>query len=149
MVRADTLLEQPPKRPPKFYQLLIKTHKLTIALTVPQHATIALLKQEALSALTSEVNTLEEVPKVKREEDFEICKGKRGKTKDNALEYVPMDRSLAVESLLSNWETVFLQFRNESGEFIIYSQLTAFFLLSKWRRSTAACRSHTTTFDIR
>jgi hypothetical protein len=110
---------QPTKAPPKSYQLLVKTHKLTIFLTALPSDTVASLKKEVLSALTSGVNKVDEVPRVTREEDFEISRMTKEKAKQLQTrpppEYVPLDTSLVVKTHLSNWEVLFLQFRNELG----------------------------------
>ncbi|KAH7887479.1 hypothetical protein F5I97DRAFT_836836 [Phlebopus sp. FC_14] len=96
-----------PRAPPKAYQLLLKTHRLTIFLTVPQSSTVAALKEEALSALTAEVllsssapptpriptapgeddEMLDEegesggegLPRVKATPDFELCRAVKDK----------------------------------------------------------------------
>ncbi|KIK82050.1 hypothetical protein PAXRUDRAFT_730887 [Paxillus rubicundulus Ve08.2h10] len=136
----------PIRVPPKAYQLLLKTHKLTIFLTAPQSSTIETIKDEALSALTSDVllssssgvpriptapgEDLEmsdeqeggdgEVPRVKSTEDFELCRGVKDKGKSNATSSAPMsyetlDPSNPIKGLLSNWEVLYIQFRDEEG----------------------------------
>jgi hypothetical protein len=80
---------------------------------VPQTATIASLKQEAYAALTSDVNQVEDVPLVTSKDDFEICKARPRRTE---REYEVLNESLVVKSCLSNWENLFIQFRDESGE---------------------------------
>lgn len=95
---------QPLHTQPKIYLLQVKTHKLSIHLTLPPTATLAKLKQEVYDALTSSVvkpvtrfkdsNSMDEdidepsrymdtglpateadvVPHVMSSEDFELCK---------------------------------------------------------------------------
>lgn len=50
-------------------------------ITVPPSTTVAELKEEALSALTSDVNQVEDVPKISSEDDFEICRAIKDKGK--------------------------------------------------------------------
>lgn len=45
----------PARAPPKAYILLLKTHRLTVFLSAPHNSTVASLKAEALSALSSTV----------------------------------------------------------------------------------------------
>ncbi|KAF8835967.1 hypothetical protein BDN67DRAFT_974732 [Paxillus ammoniavirescens] len=134
------------RAPPKAYQLLLKTHKLTIFLTAPQSSTIETIKGEALSALTSDVllssssgvpriptapgEDLEmsyeeesgegEVPRVKSTEDFELCrvvkdKGKSNATSSTPTSYEALDPSNPIKGLLSNWEVLYVRFRDGEG----------------------------------
>jgi len=108
----------PPKAPPKTYQILVKTHKLTILLTTSPTATVASLKAEALSALRSDVNQVEGVPKVTDEGDFEISRAikERGK---HTVEYEVLDESRKIkDALTKGWEVLFLQFRDSSGNLL-------------------------------
>lgn len=130
------LVAKPQRAPPKAYQLVLKTHKLTIFLTVHQSSTIADLKEEALSALTSTVllssapgeddmmdegNGNTEVPRVQSTEDFELCRAVKDKGRSNAassaVSYEILDPSTPIKGLLSNWETLCVQFRDEDGMF--------------------------------
>ena len=83
---------------------------------MPQTATIASLKHEAYTALTSDVNQVDDVPLVTSKDDFEICKARKDRPKRTAREYDVLDESMLVRSCLSNWEILFIQFRDESGE---------------------------------
>jgi hypothetical protein len=113
-------IKQPPKAQPKIYQLLFKTHKLTILLTTPPNTTIASLKTEILSALSSDVNQVEDVPKVTDERAFEISRAVKDRGK-NTLQYEVLERSQTVKDTLTNWEVLFLQFRDRSGKSIVTS----------------------------
>jgi hypothetical protein len=104
------------KNIPALYHLLFKTHKLTIFLTASPRDTVASLKQEVLLALTARVNGVDGVPKVTTVDDFELCKLKDTKSKQIPPEYTPVDPSLQIKPHLSNWEVLFLQFKDESGE---------------------------------
>ncbi|KIJ69857.1 hypothetical protein HYDPIDRAFT_104495 [Hydnomerulius pinastri MD-312] len=136
----------PPRAPPKAYQLLLKTHKLTIFLTAPQTSTVAALKSEALSALTSDVALSStdvpriptapgeddemmdegheggEIPRVTTTEDFELCRGAKDKGKSTAssvpTSYETLDPSKPVRGLLTNWEVLYVQFKDEQGNLL-------------------------------
>ncbi|KAH0840154.1 hypothetical protein J3R83DRAFT_1137 [Lanmaoa asiatica] len=141
--------DMPPRVPPKAYQFLLKTHRLTIFLTVHQSSTIAKLKEEALSALTSavlssssgvpriptapgeDVDMMEEeeadaeIPRVESTEDFELCRAVKDKSKSNAassasaaVPYETLDPSTPIKGLLSNWEILYVQFRDEDGNLL-------------------------------
>jgi len=105
----------PPKLPPKVYQIAMKTHKLSIMATVSPATTIASLKEEALSALVSDVNQVPDVPKVTTVDDFELCRAIKDKGKLTG-DYEILDVSKQVkESKLSSWEALFIQFRDPSS----------------------------------
>ncbi|KII94601.1 hypothetical protein PLICRDRAFT_33403 [Plicaturopsis crispa FD-325 SS-3] len=119
----------PPRAPPKIYQLLLKTHKLTILISAPQSTTVAALKAEALDALQAHAASIrarqesgvpeepddEAVPQVADVDAFELCKGVREKGK-GTFHYEVLDASQTVKSGLSNWEHVFIQFKDDVGE---------------------------------
>lgn len=97
---------QPPKAPPKIYQILLKTHKLTIFLTVEPSTQIQSLKEEALDALTSDVNQAEDVPTVSSLDEFQIVKAK-----DDA--YTPLnDEDQVKDCKIAGWDILFLQFKD-------------------------------------
>ncbi|KAF8450262.1 hypothetical protein L210DRAFT_3520165 [Boletus edulis BED1] len=134
------------RAPPKAYHLLLKTHKLTIFLTVHQSSTIAKVKEEALSALTSDVlaspsgvphfptvpgedvdmvDENAQVPRIQSTEDFELCRAVKDKGKSNAassvstpVSYEILNPSTPVKGLLSNWEMLYVQFRDEDGNLL-------------------------------
>ncbi|KAG8218882.1 hypothetical protein J3R82DRAFT_4561 [Butyriboletus roseoflavus] len=134
----------PQRAPPKAYQTLLKTHRLTIFLTTPQSSTIAKLKEEALSALTSAVLSSSssvpriptapgedidmmdaEVPRVESTEDFELCRVVKDKGKSNAassasppVSYETLGPATPIKGLLNNWETLYVQFRDEDGNLL-------------------------------
>lgn len=96
--------------------------------------TIQTLKVEALSALTADVGTIDDVPEVSTIADFEIARGIIAKgaivpTDFNLLE----DLTQTVkDSGIVNWEVLYLQFRDSSsGESDVVSiRLSAFVLYS-------------------
>ncbi|KAJ7265462.1 hypothetical protein B0H12DRAFT_1180061 [Mycena haematopus] len=85
----------PPRTNAKIYQVLIKTHKLTILTTVAPTISVAALKAEVLSALTDDVNTLEDVPRPKNVRDFELCRAVKDRGKPTG-EYHPLEDGQAV-----------------------------------------------------
>lgn len=97
---------------------MVKTHQVTIFLTVPQSATIALLKDEALSALTSRVATEDDsFPHVQSTSDFELARAVKEKEKGRSgVTYETLDVDKAIRGLLTNWEVLYVQFRDEDGE---------------------------------
>ncbi|KAG0703913.1 hypothetical protein DFH29DRAFT_914671 [Suillus ampliporus] len=107
----------PPRAAPKTYQILVKTHQVTIFLTVPQSATIALLKDEALSALTSRVATEDEsFPRVNTTSDFELARSVKEKEKSRSgVTYEVLEPDKTIRGLLMNWELLYFQFRDEDG----------------------------------
>lgn len=105
-------MSKPPRSQPKIHQLQLRSHKLAILLTVVPSATFASIKAEALSALTSDVNQVEGVPKVKSEDDFEVCRAVKDKGKATGV-YEVMDVSKQVrEYNLASWDALYLQFRD-------------------------------------
>ncbi|KAG2349222.1 hypothetical protein BDR05DRAFT_867611, partial [Suillus weaverae] len=107
----------PPRAAPKAYQILAKTHQVTIFLIVPQSATIALLKDEALSALTSRVAAEDDsFPHVQSASDFELARAVKGKEKGKSgVTYEALEADKTIRGLLSNWEVLYFQFRDEDG----------------------------------
>ncbi|KAG6919731.1 hypothetical protein DXG01_001565 [Tephrocybe rancida] len=96
----------------------IRSHTLSILVNMPPSTTIAALKAEALSALTSSVNEVEDVPKVESEDDFELCRGLRDKGRLNG-EYEVLDTAKQLRDYnLASYDTLYLQFRDSSGELL-------------------------------
>ncbi|TDL29900.1 hypothetical protein BD410DRAFT_798365 [Rickenella mellea] len=110
----------PPKNLPTTYQLLLKTHKLTIFLSASQNATIASLKADALSALSSKVNQAEGVPQVSSVDDFEICRElkEKGTPSSDAKKYETLPARDTVKNTLLPWEWIYIRFRDESGKLL-------------------------------
>ncbi|KAF4575208.1 hypothetical protein EYR36_006566 [Pleurotus pulmonarius] len=102
--------------PPKVYHLLIKTHKTTVFVTTAPTASVASVKSEVFSALTSDVNKDTETPEVSSEDDFDLCKPFKDKGKPTGA-YEVVDTSLQVKQAgINNWEHLFIKFHDaESG----------------------------------
>ncbi|KAJ7506575.1 hypothetical protein B0H11DRAFT_235699 [Mycena galericulata] len=110
----------PPKTQPKVFQVLIKTHKLTVLTTVAPTITVAALKTEVLSALTSDVNQVEDVPTVAAVADFELCKAMKERGKLTGEYQVLEDLKASLKDAgVVNWEALFIQFRDpDSGQLL-------------------------------
>ncbi|KAJ8588915.1 hypothetical protein M405DRAFT_768377 [Rhizopogon salebrosus TDB-379] len=103
----------PPRVAPKSYQILVKTHQVTVFLTVPQSATIAVLKDEALSALSSRVATEDEnFPHVSSTDDFELARKEKSRS---GVIYDALEPEKNIRGLLANWEVLYFQFRDEES----------------------------------
>jgi hypothetical protein len=121
---------------PQTYVLSFKTHKLTVwtAASQLEKTTIADLKHEVLSALTSDVlqnKSGEDVnmgllpdqdpedewtpPVVTSIDDFELSRAVKDKGKPTG-KYNLLANSDTVKQSLVNWETLFIQFKDENGE---------------------------------
>ncbi|KAJ7865680.1 hypothetical protein B0H13DRAFT_2067441 [Mycena leptocephala] len=101
----------------KVLQILIKTHKLTVLTTAAPTTTVAQLKADVLSALASDVNQVEDVPRVASARDFELCKAVKDRGKLTG-EYTLLDEHKVSlrDAGVANWEALFVQFRDpDSG----------------------------------
>ncbi|KAK2465929.1 hypothetical protein APHAL10511_001570 [Amanita phalloides] len=106
---------------PKIHQLLLRTHKLTIFLTLPPSTTIAQVKEEALSAFVSEVNQahaeIDGTPTVASVDDFELCRVVRDKDPRMGPTYEVLDTRRSLRDYgFSSWETLFFRFKSDDGE---------------------------------
>jgi len=124
----------PPRIQPKTFTLTFKTHKLTVLTTVttPEKTTIGELKAEALSALKADVLSRDRdgdidmfgaphdpewaIPPVESEEDFEFARAKKERGRPNG-QYETLPNGAIVKQQLVNWESVFIQFKDDSGNF--------------------------------
>ncbi|KAI0371539.1 hypothetical protein BV20DRAFT_993180 [Pilatotrama ljubarskyi] len=118
----------PPRVQPKNFILLLKTHKLTVFLTFPSTATVAEVKEEALSALTASVldnpepnpavmdedSGEWEVPKVSSLDDFELARMVKAQGRPTGR-YEKLDPGAQLKSVLANWDPVFVQFKDPDG----------------------------------
>lgn len=112
MISFANISLKPPRFQPKVHQLQLRSHKLAILLTVLPSTTIGTIKADALSALTSDINQVEGIPKVESEEDFEICRAIKDKGKvTGAYEVINVSKEVR-EYNLASWDTLYLQFRD-------------------------------------
>ncbi|KAJ7784079.1 hypothetical protein B0H16DRAFT_1491293 [Mycena metata] len=102
----------PPRTVPKVFQVLVKTHKLTVLTTVAPTISVAELKDEILSALSSDVNQVDGVPRVSAPRDFELCKAVQERGKPTGDYQLLGELSLSLRDAgVANWEPLFVRFR--------------------------------------
>ena len=72
--------------------------------------------------MTDEEGANSEVPRVQSMEDFELCRAIKDKGKSSAASsasasmlYETLKPSAPIKGLLSNWETLYVQFKDENG----------------------------------
>ncbi|KAF9782258.1 hypothetical protein BJ322DRAFT_1075139 [Thelephora terrestris] len=108
----------PSKAQPKVFCLSVRTHKLSVMITTPQEEAISKLKEEVLSALTAlylHGDRVSQVPTAKTVDDFELCRAMKEKGKATG-DYELLDVSGRVKDNLVSWDSVYIRFRDESGE---------------------------------
>jgi len=105
----------PTKVPYKVYPILLKTHKVTIFLEAPQSKTVASLKADALSALTSKAGETEDIPRVTDVSDFEICHEVKERGRAASSKYHVLEDAQVVQKVVTAWETLFIRFKDENG----------------------------------
>jgi len=113
---------QPPRPQPKVHQILLKTHKTTVALSgVLPTTTVAQLKKEVISALTADVAedlilSISPSPNLlltlESHNDIELSKQDKERGKPTG-KYTVLDPGRQVRELgLAAWETLFIQFKD-------------------------------------
>ncbi|KAH8118732.1 hypothetical protein DFH11DRAFT_1568945 [Phellopilus nigrolimitatus] len=108
----------PPRTPYKTLPILLKAHKLTIFLEAPPTKTVAVLKEDALSALTSKVinnNNESDVPEIEGVEDFEICREIKERNRVPTGKFEVLDGKELVKNVAVAYESLFVRFR-ENGK---------------------------------
>jgi len=108
----------PLKPQPKVFCLSVRTHKLSIVITAPQEEAISELKEEVLSALTAlylHGDRVPQVPTANTVDDFELCRAVKAKGKHTG-NYQVLDASGKTKDHLVNWDSVYIRFRDESGD---------------------------------
>jgi len=108
----------PLKAQPRVFCLSARTHKLSVMITTPQEEAISKLKEEVLSALTAlhlHGDRVSQVPTANTVDDFELCRAIKEKGKPTG-DYELLDVSGRVKDNLVNWDSVYIRFRDESGE---------------------------------
>jgi len=86
--------------------------------TTPQEEAIAKLKEEVLSALTAlylHGDRVPQVPTANTVDDFELCRAVKEKGKPTGNYELLDHASGRVKDHLVNWDSVYIQFRDESG----------------------------------
>ncbi|KAF8645487.1 hypothetical protein AX16_007772 [Volvariella volvacea WC 439] len=112
----------PPRTAPKVFHITIRTHKLSILLSVSPTTTISEIKDEVYSALSSDVGAQveeeESLPSFKEVDDFDLCKDLKDRGKPTGMfEKVEVGRQIK-DLGLASWDTLYIQFRDESGELL-------------------------------
>ncbi|KAH9938072.1 uncharacterized protein B0H18DRAFT_965369 [Fomitopsis serialis] len=123
----------PPRAQPKAYVLPLKTHKLTVLLTASLNDTIGTIKKDALTALKAPVlnapNPYPEsvmdvdetqdwtVPTVTSVKDFELCRAIKERGRPTG-QYVLLEGDMQVRNCLTNWEVLYVQFKDNNGELL-------------------------------
>jgi len=103
----------PPRAPPKVHHIQLRTHKLSVFVTVPPSATIQEIKEEALSALSWDINRVEDVPNVQTVDDFELHKAV--KEKGNVKGFEALDATTRVrDHNLASYDSLYIQFKDPS-----------------------------------
>lgn len=96
---------------------------------MPPSTTIASLKEEALSALTSGLNEEEGIPSVSSIDEFELCRVIRSKQKDKERDYDVLEAESSIKSSkLGSWETLYIQFKDAQGEHPLAIALRVFII---------------------
>ncbi|KAJ3788901.1 hypothetical protein GGU10DRAFT_344924 [Lentinula aff. detonsa] len=107
----------PQKSERKIYQILVRTHKTTLFFTVPPSTTIKYLKEQVFSALNSGLSEEEGIPIIKNVEDFDLCRCRVIKGKDQkTYDVLEQTESTIKEIKLTNWEVLYIQFKDEEGQ---------------------------------
>ncbi|KAI0321958.1 hypothetical protein OF83DRAFT_106763 [Amylostereum chailletii] len=107
----------PPRAPPRVFQLLVKTHRITVFLTFPNTATVAEVKEEVLSALVADISQGFTLPKTSTVDDFALTRGIQGKGHVPG-QYDLLDDEQVLKDVVSNWEILFVRFKDISGELL-------------------------------
>lgn len=109
--------------------MLLKTHKLTVLLTLPSTSTVEDVKAEALSALQSSVlenpepnpEVMDEdssewaVPSVADMDDFELARAAKVQGRPTG-KYEKLELGVQLKSVVANWDPIFVQFKDPNGE---------------------------------
>ncbi|TFY54334.1 hypothetical protein EVG20_g9747 [Dentipellis fragilis] len=107
----------PPRAPPKIFQILVKTHKVTVFLSLPNTTPIATVKDETLSALSADVAQGLDFPSIQSTDDFVISKEVK-ENKRSTGKYQQLDDGQLLRDVASNWEVLFVQFKDPSGNIL-------------------------------
>ncbi|KAI9467169.1 hypothetical protein BJY52DRAFT_1162663 [Lactarius psammicola] len=106
-----------PLRPhPKVFQVLVKTHKLTIFLSLPNVTPISAVKEQVLSAFSDDVfKGIRGVPSIRNADDFVLSREVMERGRGTASYEVLTDDQL-LRDIVGDWAVLFIQFKDESGE---------------------------------
>ncbi len=100
--------------------MLVKTHKLTIFLSLPNETAIATVKEQVLSAFSDDVfEGIRGVPGILNMDDFVLSREviERGRS-TTSYELLTDDQLL--RDVVGDWAALFIQFKNEYGAYSLY-----------------------------
>jgi len=98
---------------PKIFQVLVKTHKLTIFLTLPNETAISVVKEQVLSAFLDDVfKDIRDVPRVAGLDDFVLSREVIERGQHTSFEVLTNDQLL--RDVVGNWAVLFVQFKDDS-----------------------------------
>ncbi len=109
------LSPKPPRSHPKIFQVLVKTHKLTVFLALPNETTISVVKEQVLSAFSDDVfKGIHDVPKISGLYDFVLSREVTERGND-ATSYEVLTDDQVLKNVVGNWAVLFVQFKDDSG----------------------------------
>lgn len=117
---------KPQRSQPKIVQVLVKTHKLTVFLALPNETAISAVKEQVLSAFLDDVfGGIDDVPKISSLDDFVLSREviKRG---IDTTSYEVLTDDQLLKNVVGNWAVLFVQFKDDSGarDVTVSSQFT-------------------------
>jgi len=96
--------------------VLVKTHKLTIFLSLPNVTAISAVKEQVLSAFSDDVfKGIRGVPSIRDADDFVLSREVMERGRSTASYEVLTDDQL-LRDIVGDWAVLFIQFKDESGE---------------------------------
>ena len=106
---------KPPRLNPKIFQVLVKTHKLTVFLALPNETAISVVKEQVLSAFSDDVfKGIHDVPKISGLDDFVLSREVMERGQDTTSYEILTDDQL-LRDFAGNWAVLFIQFKDDSG----------------------------------
>ena len=104
-----------PRSLPKIFQVLVKTHKLTVFLSLPNGTTISGVKEQVLSAFLDDVfKGIHDVPRISGLDDFVLSREVMERGKDTTSYEVLTDNQV-LKNIVDDWAVLFVQFKDDSG----------------------------------
>jgi hypothetical protein len=114
---TDTL--QPLRPHPKVFQVLVKTNKLTIFLSLPNVTAISVVKEQVLSAFADDVfKGIRGVPSILNVDDFVLSREVMERGRGTSYDVLTDDQLL--RDVVGDWAVLFIQFKDESGAYNLW-----------------------------
>ncbi|KAH9977626.1 hypothetical protein BGW80DRAFT_1283375 [Lactifluus volemus] len=106
-----------PLRPyPKIFQVLVKTHTLTVFLALSNEASISEVKEQVLSAFGDDVfKGIQDVPRIMSLDDFVLSREVQDRA-SGTTSYEPLTDDQLLRDVVGSWAVLFIQFKDESGK---------------------------------